>query len=144
MNDIYNSVIVYKDRVGKLIKKKHNENMIYKFYPAGYGPYYEEELETVKHPEDEVIIANAGQGKVYALAEFGINHLFADYIHISDKYQIIVDRDGKYYPHINYQFISRAYDTLESALLGIVIYDKVGSEDIHLNKYIFKLLDMKE
>lgn len=142
MNNIYTDVIVYKDRVGKLIEDK--DYKLFRFYPAGYGSYYKSELEIVKNPESEVTIANSAQGKVYALAEFGRHNLFTDYIHISDKYQIIVDRDGKYYPHISYQFISRAYDTLESALLGIVIYDKVGSEDIHLNKYIFKLLDMKE
>lgn len=141
MNNIYTDVIVYKDRVGKLIEDK--DYKMFRFYPAGYGSYYKSELEIVENPESEVTIANSAQGKVYALAEFGRHNLFADYIHISDKYQIIVDRDGKYYPHISYQFISRAYDTLESALLGIVIYDKVGSEDIHLNKYIFKLLDMK-
>lgn len=141
MNNIYTDVIVYKDKVGKLIEDK--DYKMFRFYPAGYGSYYKSELEIVENPENEVTIANADQGKIYALAEFGRHNLFADYIHISDKYQIIVDRDGKYYPHINYQFISRAYDTLESALLGIVIYDKVGSEDIHLNKYIFKLLDME-
>lgn len=141
MNNIYTDVIVYKDKVGKLIEDK--DYKMFRFYPAGYGSYYLSELEIVKHPENEVTIANTAQGKVYALAEFGRYHLFADYIYISNKYQIIVDRDGKYHPHIEYQSISRVYDTLESALLGIVIYDKIGNEDIHLNKYIFKLLDMK-
>ena len=141
MNNIYTDVIVYKDRVGKLIEDK--DYKLFRFYPAGYGSYYKSELEIVENPESEVTIANSAQGKVYALAEFGRHNLFADYIHISDKYQIIVDRNGEYYPHIEYQSISRKYSTLESALLGMVVYYKIGNEDIRLNKYIFKLLDMK-
>lgn len=141
MNNIYTDIIVYKDRVGKLIEDK--DYKLFRFYPAGYGSYYIPELEIVKNPESEVTIADASQGKVYALAEFGRYHEFSDYIYINDKYQIVIDKDGKYYPHIEYQSISRAYSDLESALLGMAVYDKIGNEDIRLNKYIFKLLDMK-
>lgn len=141
MNNIYTDVIIYKDRVGKLIED--TDYKIFRFYPAGHGSYYKSELEIVKNPENEVTIANASQGKVYALAEFGRYHIFGDYIHISNKYQIIIDKDGKYYPHIEYQSISRTYSDLQSALLGMVIYDKLGNEDIRINKYIFKLLDMR-
>ena len=144
MNNIYTDVIVYKDRVGKLIEKKHNGNTIYKFYPAGYGSYYEEELATIENPESEVTIANSEQGKEYAITEFKIHHNYKKYIHISDRYQIIVDALGQYYPYINYNSISRVFKSFKSALLGMIIYDSVGCEDIHLNKYIFKLLDMKE
>lgn len=144
MNDIYTSVITYKGHVGKLIEKVHNNHKVYLFYPAGYGFYYEEELEIVNDPENEVAIANSEQGKEYAITEFKMHHNYKKYIHISDRYQIIVDALGQYYPYINYKSISRVFKSFKSALLGMIIYDSVGSEDIHLSKYIFKLLDMKE
>ena len=83
MNNIYTDVIVYKDRVGKLIEDK--DYKLFRFYPAGYGSYYKSELEIVENPESEVTIANSAQGKVYALAEFGRYCLFGDYIYINDN-----------------------------------------------------------
>lgn len=141
MNNIYTDVIVYKDRVGKLIEDK--DYKLFRFYPAGHGSYCKSELEIVKNPESEVAIANSEQGKEYAITEFKIHHNYKKYIHISDKYQIIVDALGQYYPYINYNSISRVFKSFKAALLGMIIYDSVGCEDIHLNKYIFKLLDMK-
>ena len=143
MANIYKDIIVYKGRVGKLIEKKHNGNTIYRFYPAGYGSYYENDLEIVKNPEKEVIIADLDNGKEFAIKEFRKYNKDAEYIAISDKYQIIKDVDGKYHPHIKYKSTSRAFSTLESALLGMIIYDTANSEDLHLNKYIFKLLDIE-
>lgn len=150
MNTIYNSVIMYKGKVGKLIETRKGGNalagngkVIYKFYPAGYGSYYKDALETVKNPEEEVVIAGSADGKEYAIKEFRLHRRDVDYIKINDKYQIIVDDEGKYHPHIDYKCISRMFNDLKSALLGLIIYDSVGTEDIHLNKYIFKLLDME-
>ena len=51
--------------------------------------------------------------------------------------------DGLYYPHIKYKSTSRAFHSLESALVGMIVYDKTADDDLHLNKYIFKLLDME-
>lgn len=143
MDNIYKDIIVYKGRVGKLIEKKHNGNTIYKFYPAGYGSYYEEELTTVENPEDEVKIAGSANGKEYAISEFRRFHKVDEYIAISDRYQIIKGEDGLYYPHIKYKSTSRAFHSLESALVGMIVYDKTTDDDLHLNKYIFKLLDME-
>ena len=70
MGDIYKDIIIYKGRVGKLIEKKHNGNIIYRFYPAGYGSYYEEELEIVNNPKEEVAIASLDEGRCYAIKEF--------------------------------------------------------------------------
>ena len=142
MNNIYTDVIVYKDRVGKLIEDK--DYKLFRFYPAGYGCYYNSELEIVRDPDNEVTVANSDQGKQYAIAEFSRYGEFDDYIYISDRYQILVDVNGKYYPHIDYRGISRVYDNLKAAILGMIIYDSVGQEAIHLDKYIFKLLDMEE
>lgn len=143
MDNIHTDVIVYKEKVGKLIEKKHNGNIIYKFYPAGYGSYYEEELTTVENPEDEVKIAGSANGKEYAISEFRRFHKVDEYIAISDRYQIIKGNDGLYYPHIKYKSTSRAFHSLESALVGMIVYDKTTDDDLHLNKYIFKLLDME-
>lgn len=143
MDNVYTDVIVYKGKVGKLIEKIHNGNKIYRFYPAGYGSYYEEELEIVNNPEEDVRIAGSANGKEYAIEEFRKYHRDKDYIAINDRYQIILGDDDKYYPHIKYKSTSRAFSTLSAALVGMVTYDKVNSEDLHLNKYIFKLLDME-
>ena len=143
MNNIYKDIIVYKGHVGKLIEKKHNGNIIYKFYPAGYGSYYEEELATIENPEAEVKLANSDEGREYAISEFRRFHKVDDYVAISNRYQIIKDEDGLYYPHIKYKSISRAFHSLESALVGMIVYDKTADDDLHLNKYIFKLLDME-
>lgn len=146
-NNIYNDVIVYKDKVGKLIKDAEitngNTHIFFRFYPAGYGCYYKSDLEIVENPEDEVTIANVDQGEEYAIKEFRRSGQDTDYIQINDRYQIIIDTNGLYHPHIKYKYISRAFNDLKSAMLGMIIYDSVGNEDIHLNKYIFKLLNME-
>ena len=80
MNNIYKDIIVYKGHVGKLIEKKHNGNTIYKFYPAGYGFYYEEELTTIENPEAEVKLANSDEGREYAISEFRRFHKVDEYI----------------------------------------------------------------
>lgn len=143
MDDIYKDIIVYKGHVGKLIEKKHNGNIIYRFYPAGYGSYYEEELEIVNNPKEEVAIASLDEGRCYAIKEFRRFHKDSEYIAISNRYQIIKGKDGLYYPHIKYKSTSRAFHSLESALVGMIVYDKSIDDDLHLNKYIFKLLDME-
>lgn len=143
MNNIYNDVIIYNGNVGKLIERKLDGKVIYKFYPAGYGSYYCDELATVDNPEDEVRIAGSASGKEYAIKEFRRYHRDEEYIAISDRYQIIKSVDGLYYPHIKYKSTSRAFHNLESALIGMVVYDKIENDDLHLNKYIFKLLDME-
>ena len=143
MNNIYKDIIIYKGRVGKLIEKKHDENIIYKFYPAGHGPYYEEELTTIENPEAEVKLANSDEGREYTISEFRRFHKMNEYVAISNRYQIIKGEDGLYYPHIKYKSTSRAFHSLESALLGMIVYDKIANDDIYLNKYIFKLLDME-
>ena len=84
MNNIYKDIIVYKGHVGKLIEKKHNRNTIYKFYPAGYSSYYEEELTTVENPEAEVKLANSDEGREYAISEFRRFHKMDKYIAISN------------------------------------------------------------
>ena len=150
-NNIYNDVIVYKGKVGRLIEDKNyteinsngNEGVFFRFYPAGYGSYYKSDLEIVKNPEDEVTIAEADRGKEYALSEFRRFNRDREYIAISNRYQIIKDENGLYYPHIKYKSTSRSFHNLESALVGMVVYDTIGREDIHLNKYIFKLLNME-
>ena len=147
MDDIYTDVIIYKNRVGTLITKKERENIVYRFRPAGHGKYYrdfEEEFELVKHPETEVKIAGSASGKEYAIKEFEKHGIVKEYIAINEKYQIIVDsKNGLYIPHIKYKSISRGFKDLKSAMLGMIVYDSVGTDDIHLNKYIFKLLDME-
>ena len=141
MNNIYTNIIVYKDRVGKLIEDK--DYKLFRFYPAGYGSYYTPELEIVKNPESEVTIANSDEGREYAISEFRRFHKMDEYIAISNRYQIIKGEDGLYYPHIKYKSTSRAFHSLESALVGMIVYDKTVDDDLHLNKYIFKLLDME-
>ena len=141
MNNIYTDIIVYKDRVGKLIEDK--DYKLFRFYPAGYGSYYTPELEIVKNPESEVTIANSDEGREYAISEFRRFHKMDEYIAISNRYQIIKGEDGLYYPHIKYKSTSRAFHSLESALVGMIVYDKTVDDDLHLNKYIFKLLDME-
>lgn len=150
MDNIYKDIIVYKGRVGKLIEIRRGGNalagngkVIYKFYPAGYGSYYEEELATIENPETEVKLANSDEGREYAFSEFRRFRKVDDYVAISNKYQIIKGEDGLYYPHIKYKSISRAFHSLESALVGMIVHDKTTDDDLHLNKYIFKLLDME-
>lgn len=150
MDNIYKDIIVYKGRVGKLIETRKGGNalagngkVIYKFYPAGHGSYYEEELATIENPEAEVKLANSDEGREYAFSEFRRFRKIDDYVAISNKYQIIKGEDGLYYPHIKYKSISRAFHSLESALVGMIVYDKITDDDLHLNKYIFKLLDME-
>lgn len=150
MDNIYKDIIVYKGRVGKLIEIRRGGNalagngkVIYKFYPAGYGSYYEEELATIENPEAEVKLANSDEGREYAFSEFRRFRKVDDYVAISNRYQIIKGEDGLYYPHIKYKSISRAFHSLESALVGMIVHDKTIDDDLHLNKYIFKLLDME-
>jgi len=150
MDNIYKDIIVYKGHVGKLIEIRRGGNalagngkVIYKFYPAGYGSYYEEELATIENPETEVKLANSDEGREYAFSEFRRFRKIDDYVAISNKYQIIKGEDGLYYPHIKYKSISRAFHSLESALVGMIVHDKTTDDDLHLNKYIFKLLDME-
>ena len=71
------------------------------------------------------------------------HHKDEEYIPINDRYQIIKSVEGLYYPHIKYTSTSRAFHSLESALVGMIVYDKTTNDDLHLNKYIFKLLDME-
>lgn len=150
MDNIYKDIIVYKGHVGKLIEIRKGGNalagngkVIYKFYPAGYGSYYKEELATIENPEAEVKLANSDEGREYAFSEFRRFRKIDDYVAISNKYQIIKGEDGLYYPHIEYKSISRAFHSLESALVGMIVHDKTADDDLHLNKYIFKLLDME-
>lgn len=93
--------------------------------------------------EAEVKLANSDEGREYAISEFRRFHKVDEYIAISNRYQIIRGEDGLYYPHVKYKSTSRAFHSLESALLGMIVYDKIADDDIHLNKYIFKLLDME-
>lgn len=143
MDNIYKDIIVYKGRVGKLIEKKHNGNIIYKFYPAGYGSYYEEELATIENPEEDVRLANSDEGREYAISEFRRFHKMDEFIFISNRYQIIKGEDGLYYPHIKFMMIPSAFHSLESAMVGLVSYDKCRDDSLYLNKYLFKLLDME-
>ena len=93
--------------------------------------------------EAEVKLANSDEGREYAISEFRRFHKVDEYIAISNRYQIIRGEDGLYYPHVKYKSTSRAFHSLESALLGMIVYDKIADDDIHLNKYIFKLLDIE-
>ena len=47
MRNIYEDIVIYNNSVGKLIQD-FDINLkipIFRFYPAGYGPYYPEHLE---------------------------------------------------------------------------------------------------
>ena len=148
MDNIYTDVIIYKDRVGRLLEKRECDKIVYRFCPAGHGKYYrdfEKEFELVAHPETDVKIAGEASGKEYAIKEFERRDrcTVIDYIKINERYQIIVDNNGLYYPHIKYKSTSRAFKDIASALIGMIIYDKMGTDDLHLNKYVFKLLDME-
>lgn len=146
MKNIYEDIIIYNNSVGKLIQDFDIELKIpiFRFYPAGYGPYYPAHLEIVHNIEDNVKLADTEHCKEYAIKEFKRYRRFKDLIFISDKYQIIIDADDKYYPLINYNYIFRSFDNLKLAVLGMIIYDCVGNEDRYVSKYIYKLLDMKQ
>ena len=152
MNNIYTDVITYNNQVGRLVeyRRKDIDNIscnTYKFKPAGYGKYFSQsydKLETIVHPESKVQIAGPNDGKIYAIEEFERYGRVKEYIAVNERYQIIVDaKTGIYHPHIKYKNIGRGFKDLKSAMLGMIVYDSVGHDDIHLNKYIFKLLDME-
>lgn len=145
MKNIYEDIVIYNNCVGKLIQDFDIElNIpIFRFCPAGYGPYYPEHLEVIKDIEHNVKLADIEQCKEYAIKEFKRYRRFKDLIFINDKYQIIIDDDDKYYPLINYRYISRSFDTIELAILGMIIYDCVGNEDKYVIRYIYKMLDIK-
>lgn len=142
MNNIidYKEIISYKGKVGKIIIDNDNN---YRFYPAGYGTYFYTDLEIIKNINKDVCEINSQQGKEYAIKEFNLYRKLKKYMYINDKYQIIIGSDELYYPLINYKGISRSFNSLQSALIGMVVYDILGSEDFHLLKYLFKLLDLK-
>lgn len=134
-------VIVKNDgTIGKVIKGEYGETKEKDlFYPAGYGQYYENELELLNEIEYK-----EGTKEDY------MKYIIQDYIwgkiinvYSIGEYQIleVIDNEGEktYHSYINYESTSHCYNNLETAITGAIAY-KYDGENSQANKFFWKMI----
>lgn len=138
----YGEIVKYNGELGKLV----TEDKKFYFLPVNYGGYYCSNLEEVT--ENNIEETTIEEKIHFNEMEFSWGTVVKT--HCIGKYQIIEykdDRDNSicYSIYINFKGIGCSYNTLDTALIGVIAHNSLEVNTAHYaTSFILKMLNKTE
>ena len=113
-----------------------------RFLPSNYGSYRPEDLEEISDIPYDMIKTDHKEKVEYLVENFNWGEVKE--VHCIGEYQILeyVDSEAvdQFHPYIDYDATNNSFPSLDEALIGCIVFKKVGKNS-RLEHYIPKMLE---
>lgn len=133
-------IVVYKKELGSIVVRENTKFFLSVYYKSSL---YADHLGVV----DEDFLEEANHDEKIKFIKIKFNWGIVTDIHEIGNYQIIeyVNNNGDvcFYTYIDFDDTNRYYNSINSALIGVICYNRYGG-DVGIDKFICKMLDIEQ